>query len=63
MVVMVTVEVLTCARIPQGTGYFKALLAGVRRDALQQSDIQCLHVSPSSETGSTRKCALKEMAM
>ena len=51
--------VLTFARIPQGTGSSKVQSAGAPRDALRRSDIQCLHVLPSSETGSIRKCALK----
>ena len=51
---METAVVLTFARIPPGTGSSKVLSAGVPRDAPRRSDIQCLHVLPSSETGSIR---------
>lgn len=55
VVVMETAEVLMCARLPEETGYYKAQLAGVLRDALQQSGTRSLLELPSSETGSTRR--------
>ena len=51
--------VLTFARILQGTGSSKVQSVGAPQDAPRRSDIQYLHVLPSSETGSIRKCALK----
>lgn len=55
VVVMETAGVLMCARLPEVTGFFKAQLAGVLRDALQQSGTRSLLELPSSETGSTRR--------
>ena len=48
------VVVLMFVRLPLGIGFCKVRSAGVLRDVLQQSDIQCLLVLASSEIGSTR---------